>query len=213
MTQSIQDTVQELQVSVKKAEVICSNITSQGITSPESLTAASEFLARVKDKLKSIESMRDYFVRPLNNQVKDINNMFKMQSEPFVIMEKLIKGEIVKYHEEQERIAMDAEIKRREEEEKLRAKLEAAKTEKQKDKLEQKIEAVQVPVAAPQQTIRTNAGVVSVKKVWTFKITDQSLVPDEFWEINETMIRKEIAAGNRDIPGVNIYQESQIASR
>lgn len=49
--------------------------------------------------------------------------------------------------------------------------------------------------------------VKGITKTWTFEVTDQSLVPREYLQVNETLIREEIAAGKRDISGINIFQK------
>ncbi len=55
---------------------------------------------------------------------------------------------------------------------------------------------------------------VTVPKVWTFEITDPAAIPREYLEINETKIRKVVAAlqGNTNIPGVRVFQQKRIAA-
>lgn len=50
-------------------------------------------------------------------------------------------------------------------------------------------------------------------KVWKFKITDPSLVPREYLTVDETLVRRAVAGGSREIPGVEIYQEDQLRIR
>ena len=48
---------------------------------------AVEILAKIKKRLKRIDDLRTEFVKPLNDQVKKINNMFKMEAEPLAELE------------------------------------------------------------------------------------------------------------------------------
>lgn len=50
-------------------------------------------------------------------------------------------------------------------------------------------------------------------KRWTFETTDASLVPREYLIVDESAIRKAIAAGVREIPGVRIFQEQSLSIR
>ena len=47
-----------------------------------------------------------------------------------------------------------------------------------------------------------------VQMKWTFEITDPNEVPNGYWIIDEAAIKSAIADGNRDIPGVRIYEEA-----
>lgn len=73
---------------------------------------------------------------------------------------------------------------------------------------------VEAPVI-PQDTgpVRTAAGTASTKLVWKFEITDPNAVPREFLVVDEKAIRQAVAAGVRQIAGVNIYSENQVAIR
>lgn len=53
------------------------------------------------------------------------------------------------------------------------------------------------------------------RKVWTFRITDPKKVPCKYHKIDEAMIRRQVNAtrAETDIPGVEVYQETQLAVR
>ena len=50
-------------------------------------------------------------------------------------------------------------------------------------------------------------------KVWKFKVTNPSLVPREYLIVDDTLIRKAVANGSRNIPGVKIFQEDTLRIR
>jgi hypothetical protein len=55
--------------------------------------------------------------------------------------------------------------------------------------------------------------VKGVSKVWTFEITDETLVPRAYLCLDEKKIREAVTAGTRDIPGVRIFQDSKLSIR
>lgn len=55
--------------------------------------------------------------------------------------------------------------------------------------------------------------VKGLTKRWTFEITDTAQVPREFLQVDEKKIREAIAAGERSIAGVRIYQDESISLR
>jgi hypothetical protein len=71
---------------------------------------------------------------------------------------------------------------------------------------------VEAPVV-PQKTgpVHTTAGSASTKKVWKFEVTDANAVPREFLLVDEKAIRAAVAAGVRQIAGVRIFEETQVA--
>ena len=47
-----------------------------------------------------------------------------------------------------------------------------------------------------------------VQMRWTFEIVDPNQVPNGYWIIDEAAIKAAIASGERNIPGVRIYEEA-----
>ncbi len=66
---------------------------------------AIDFLGAIKSRSKRIEELRKFFTQPLNDQVKAINNKFKLQLEPLADLEEKLKSALVKYADEKERLA------------------------------------------------------------------------------------------------------------
>ncbi len=55
--------------------------------------------------------------------------------------------------------------------------------------------------------------VKGVRKVWTFIVESPSVVPAEFLIVDESLIRKAVLGGAREIPGVRIFEEERMAAR
>jgi len=187
------DTVQDL---AGRAEAL-------KISSDKELAWAGDQLAQIVSLKKRVEEKRKFFVDPLNAQVKQINAMFKRWLEPLERAERKLRDAIAAYKVEQER-------KRKEQEEFLRRKREILERLAREKKLEV---AVPPPVEQPPvpAAVKTSTGAtVATRKVWTFRLVDINLVPREYLTLDEAKVRKAIAAGVREIPGLEIYQEERV---
>ena len=110
--------------------------------------------------------------------------------------------------EEAARLAREAtNAKQRAEAEAKAKEAEAAK------KAAEKMTAAPVAVEKPKTDVRTEGGLVHTKKVWAFEVADPALVPKCFWVIDERLLRKAIQEGEREIPGVRVFQETQVAAK
>jgi len=73
---------------------------------------------------------------------------------------------------------------------------------------------VVTPIMPQAETVtRTGAGSSFAKRPWKHEILDASLIPREYLVVNETAIRRAIADGIREIPGVRIFQTTEISYR
>lgn len=69
-------------------------------------------------------------------------------------------------------------------------------------------------VPPPAKTERLDTGAkVSFVKVWTFIVTDPALVPRQYCQPVDALIRSAVKAGAREIPGVSIYAEERSTAR
>lgn len=180
------------------------------IASDEDLTLATDTLGVIAKIKKQLEEKRTFFVKPLNDQVKRINEMFKAWSAPLDRADQIIRGKVLAYRQEQER-------RRREEEERLRklAEKEHARLVRQAEKRGE-TPPPPPPVPVIPQTAKTVAGTVgsvTTRKEWDFEIVDETLIPREYLMVNEAKIRAVVRAGVRNIPGVRIFEREVLAVR
>lgn len=190
----------------KDLEVITAEADTYTIQSQNDIAIATDFLVKVKARAKRIEELRQFFVKPLNDQVKAINDRFKAVIRPLEEIEARVKRSISDYTLEQERL-------RREEERKLQE-LHAKEMAKQ-EKAAEKAGTEFVPSVAPKieksmPSVKTESGKTTTIKVWKFEVIDAAAVPREYLVVDETLIRKAVQAGERDIPGVRIYEDVQV---
>jgi hypothetical protein len=72
------------------------------VSDAESETMACTALGNIKSRLDKIEYWRKFFTKPLNDQVKQINNMFKMQKGPLEILNVGIRKKVADFNREQQ---------------------------------------------------------------------------------------------------------------
>jgi len=183
----------EIQVLEKQISPLIKEADSYVINSVEAVDKASVFLKRVRDTESNLEKKRLEFTAPLNQSLRAINETFRQLKEPLSSARMFLTNKIITWkREETERLAK--------EEARRRAIQEAH---------EKKGHKVKAPVVLerPENTI----GNTQMRKVWKFKITDFSKVPDDFKLIDQIKVNQAIRNGVREIKGIEIYQEEQLA--
>ena len=121
---------------------------------------------------------------------------------------RIAEEEAVKLRAEKEA----AEKKAREDEAVARKAGDEAAAEKAKEEAE-KIANEAIEVEAAQSSVRTDAGLVSAKKIWTFEIENEEKIPREFLTIDTKKINEAIRSGDREIAGLKIFQRTSLATR
>lgn len=194
---------------IQKIETETSPIIKQAmdmkIADDAGVGSASVVLKNISEMKKGIEERRKFFVAPLNDQVKKINELFKDIVFPLEEADKMIRGKVSTYRSEQ------AEIARKEQE---RLNREAAERQKALDAEAKALNVEPVKVAAPVVAPPPKSiGNVQTRKVWKFEITNRSVVPAEYLVVDEVKVRQAVMSGAREIPGVRIYEEETIVVR
>ena len=171
---------------------------------------ASEFLKGIKDTENKIEAKRLEFTGPLNQSLKAINTTFKNLKEPLAKAKRTVSDKILSWRKiEAAKVRKAEEEARKIEEEKIRKIQETCESEidvKDKQEMIEEImeeEEPEVIIKKPETTI----GNTQARKIWTFEVTDFAKVPDKYKMINQVEVMADIRAGERDIPGIKIYQK------
>jgi len=158
-TEQTQEISMDNKIEVIQADIArLQTATNMQIIDTESVSQASSLLGEVKVRCKRVEELRKFFTAPLNEQVKKINNRFKMQLEPLQQMERSLKTKLEDYlreeerkaqekarrqqekEEEERRVGEEAERKAREEAEAKRREAENLKNPEERRRLEQEAE-------------------------------------------------------------------------
>lgn len=203
--------LQKIQLIEQDVQSFVAPLQSFQITSDEENALAAEYLSQVKKRVKRIEELRVFFVKPLNDQVSEINKMFKPQASPLIAIEAKIKEEMKRYFI-QEETKKKAEL-----EEKLKAQ-EKLNEELKQTGLDIQITNLEVvdSVKMPEKSIKSSSGTVSHKKVWTYEVVDLNALraarPDLF-ELDRAKVTALVREGVRELEGVRIYEDVQISAR
>jgi hypothetical protein len=169
------------------------------ITTPAAYLAAADYIKILASKLKALEEKRKAWTRPMLEAKKKIDADFNEVEEVLQAEIDAAKSAMVVWqHAEQKRLdARQIEIE-----------AEATAEMKATGALE-----VSVPVVNDIKTQRGRIATATLKKIWTFQITDEAAVPEEYKSIDEAKIKEAIRAGAREIAGVRIFQSDNISIR
>lgn len=212
------------------------------IASKADEASLNEFLGQIKVAIGNIEHARTGQVKPLNDQVKSINDAFRRPREVLEKLEASAKRKLTIWLQaERERIAREQAEARRQQEEAARraaeaerqkqealARAEAAKNSKAREKALADAKAaaereateskalVQARIAEPMEAprgIKTDTATTGLVERWTFRVVDESKVPREFLVVSDQKVRQAIATGVRGIEGLEIYSEETLSTR
>jgi hypothetical protein len=207
-----------------KVETLLKEIGEFKITGEDTRIKATDYLTRIKKAANYLDGERKKTVTPFNDEVSKINTDFKKMLQPLSDMEATIKKEMKRDYDEQLKAQREAEAKIKAEEEAALKKLQKdlkSKDETKKQAAEEKAEEIKEHSVTtlssvadlPTRKISTGGGTVSMKKVWKWKVIDKKKVPLEYLEINEKLVNIVIKSGTRELPGFEIYEDTEVATR
>lgn len=199
------------------AENMLSQVIRAELSNMEDCSKLGDLAKMAKTQFKKLEDERKAWVKPLNDQVKKLNELFKAQQEPFVEIEKIAKDTIGAFMREEEK--RQEKVRKRDREKAEAEAMAAAEkasssgNEAEADAiLEESIEAGdKVP---DKQIARGDFGSTSsVRKVWKHKILDPGLVPRRYMMVDESVVKAAVKNGVREIPGIEIMEERSVVIR
>lgn len=173
------------------------------VESNEQAIEAGRMLVQLKGWRSQVENRRQFFTRPLKEHAKRIEALFKPMLEKLDEADTVIRAKVISYRAK-------AEVSAREEQQKLLAEAQAAQAEGNNEAaLTLATEAASLD--SPQKTMLLDEGSMQVKKVWDFEVEDYAAIPREFFSFDEKKVRLALRAGQREIPGIRIFQKEQLA--
>ncbi|RJQ53413.1 MAG: hypothetical protein C4521_07725 [Actinobacteria bacterium] len=168
------------------------------------IAVATDMVGYIGDVLKRGEERKKFFVTPIKQQVKRIEEWFAEQLKPLKEADALAREKWLKFKQERKTIRLAEEVRLRQLQEKEQAKLERQAAKKGLPAPP----PLPIPVVAPDVTSVEGAfGAVGTRKTWTCRVVDFSQVPEEFKTLDTVKVNQAIRAGAREIPGLEIYQE------
>ena len=207
-----------------KARVYLNKMNEARIENEADKENAVIMLKEISDYKKAIKKQEDELSSDAKKELAEIKAMFNEPKSFLNDAEEIVRGKINHFLNEQ-KARMEAEalaIKQKAEDEALKQaeELEALKSGAgEYDAVTRKamIEAIEakqnkiIDATAKQMEINQSSANSVVRKVWAFRLTDLSKVPLQYLQLNETAVRNAIKAGERNIAGLEIFQECQVA--
>lgn len=207
-----------------KARVYLNQMNDAKIENEADKENAVIMLKEISDYKKAIKKQEDELSSDAKKELAEIKAMFNEPKSFLNDAEEIVRGKINHFLNEQ-KARMEAKalaIKQKAEDEALKQaeELEALKSGAgEYDAVTRKamIEAIEakqnklIDATAKQAEINQSSANSVVRKVWAFRLTDLSKVPLQYIQLNETAVRNAIKAGERNIAGLEIFQECQVA--
>ena len=223
-----ENTMKDFQAIVQpieiKARVYLNKMNEARIENEADKENAVIMLKEISDYKKAIKKQEDELSSDAKKELAEIKAMFNEPKSFLNDAEEIVRGKINHFLNEQ-RARIEAEalaIKQKAEDEALKQaeELEALKSgAREYDAVTRKamIEAIEakqnklIDATAKQPEINQSSANSVVRKVWAFRLTDLSKVPLQYLQLNETAVRNAIKSGERNIAGLEIFQECQVA--
>ena len=198
----------DLKVEVEKLVLYADKRT---VTNKEESELATNDLAFIAKLTKAVEERRVEYVKPLNDYVSQFNLAFKKLSEPLKEAKRITDHQIMTFQRQA------AEARRKAEEAQAVANAEALRKAQEIKETTGVIEDIKPEVIdlPPEATtkVRTDFGTASQVDNWKYRIVDEKLIPLKYFKLDEVYIGKAVRAGERDIPGLEIYNDPILRTR
>jgi len=168
------------------------------------MTIASDGLAVIAKLKKALEAERKSYTEPLDAYKKDIMATFKVIQDPIKEADQIVRDKILAYQE--------AQAKKKAEAERINAeRLQLAQDEMRlKGELTEPVNLMPVTEDAP-NIVNSEAGDLSTRTNWKWRLIDIALVPKEYLQVNEVLVTTLVRKGGiREIAGIEIYPEKSL---
>jgi len=203
---SILDDEPEDRELAKKTGNVLYDAQSLAIQNDKQFHYASDILRTIKGLQREIDEYFEPIIRKTHEAHKAALNAKKVQSEPLIKAERIIKSKVTTYHEARERVRREEERRRNEElrkKEEERVLQEAIETGDE-SVLEEPVTILEVKV---EDTTRHEG--ISYSLIWKFRVLDKEKVPEEYKIVDEKKVSQVVRAmkENTNIPGIEAYSE------
>lgn len=232
------DGLAKLEMMANEIRLISQAVATKPLASDREEADASELLARGVGAARELDALRRKQVDPLNAQVKAINSLFKVITDPcdaLVGKGGTLERLILAYRAvKRARIEREQAEARRRQEEAARKEAEAlAKAEAAKSAKARAAALAQAEAASKAQAVaaldtpremtrgtRTDSGSVSARERWVLQgIHDMDLIPPSYWhdplviDALKRVLQRAITGGVREIPGCSVGLEEGLTRR
>lgn len=209
MTTDLAPYRQDIEVQHARADLgsIAEQAAALAIVDGASNMLALDMLNGVRKAAKRIEGLRARWLDPLNAQIKLIRADFDAMLSPAREADLILADKIARYRHQ---LALAAQA----EQDRLRALADKRQERAEARAAERGLEPPPPPfmplVPAPAKTVVTESGSkITYRKTLHFEVVDESLVPREFWVIDQAKLGAVVRSGLSPIPGVRIWETEE----
>jgi hypothetical protein len=182
---------------------------------------AGDLLKLIKASRKKLDEYRKGLTGPVDRALKAVNKYFReaafteideAESEIKAKMGDWYRAEEQKRQEAARLAAQEAERQALEAAQALEASGQEAAAEAV---VEQAIETSEAEAKAAKlgPTRGDHGSTTSARKVWKWRVADKTQVPMEYLTVDKLLVNQAVKAGVREIPGLEIYEDVQVAIR
>ena len=185
-----------------EAMKLCRYAEARVITVDEDVKSATNDLAIIANRKKTLEEKRKGYTGPINDHLKAVNAAFQEFTAPLNQADQVNRQKVLDYRKAQEAIIAEQERINR-------LRIEAAEAEMElKGELTESVDLVEVSPETPKR-VSTDMGTVGQRDNWKYEVVDFALVPDEYKMINAGVLTPVVKAskGKIIIPGIRIFNE------
>jgi hypothetical protein len=162
------------------------------ITTDAEVVEATEVLSKLNKALDMVTEEKEKITKPLNEALKNERARWKP-------MEIVFEGAVARLRALLSKYQTDKVKKQREEEAKIMNRVGEGKGHIKAETAIRKLGEVEVPLAK----VETNSGSLAFREDKVLKITDEKLVPDKYWIIDEKLLLADLKKGET-VPGAEI---------
>ena len=175
---------------VKEINPLVLKIRNVKITSPKIMSEASEYLSQVNRYLDKLTADKEKLTKPLNAAIKEVRERYKPTELILQGLIQTLRNEMSSYQTKQISI-------QKKEEEKILAKVESGSLgiEKASEKMSS--------ISTPDKRVESASGSVSFIATKKLKITNEELIPKEYYTLNESLCLAHLKLG-KSVPGCEI---------
>lgn len=186
--------VKQLEVYVNQVEKFANKAEKIDVQDIQTMNEILDLSADVRNFNQMIEQYRKKAIEPSRKVIQTINDCAKNLQATLHGIESTIKIKLATWRKTQEIKALEAQ--------------ETIKELSRSLDLDMHILAPNVP-----KTMSSAKASTSERERVTFEIVEMSLIPDEYWIVDDKAIQNHINLGKRDIPGIKIIKERKLIIR
>ncbi len=188
------EAVKSIEVNYFKISALGAKAEMLKIEDVQGVDTALKLAREAKDISKDTEEKRKKLIEPFRRDINIVNDCAKTLQHTLDMIEGTLTVKLASWQLTQEIKAQEAQ----------------KEAKKLSEALGMSIEIL--APNAPKTLSNAVASTVNREKI-TFIIEDASLIPDEYWTVDEKEINRHISMGKKDIPGIRIFSEKTLSIR